>query len=389
MAKGFWSCPRQCEAEAQDVESLLFRALRRGDDMERQLSAVHSMWAARFRASLKAVNSLRKPEWRRFDDGGMHTARAVHEAEKAMKKEIRLLFNLGVPGIGKTRTVFAISKHLGFRNVLVLATKSTVDSLTSRGVRQWVSHAGIVGEREAELRVLRRTSSGSDPARTNYVFVTEYQVQDDRDGVVGALSAVPFDMVVIDELQSWTGSKEASDTEEGLANRKRNLAALVGRMPAECLFYPMTATPVRVSLDEAYGILELICGLPSKPSSHEPLDLRFELLSYGFRDYIDPRLLPRRKEADLLGDGRVRFECSADAETVGGRIVAAYVPVGDSPGLNMGRPGPAQEEHVIGEYLGAIEAHEGLSRLLREASCPIFYTNFVDGAVGPAGEVGA
>jgi len=394
--EGFWSNQEFVRASEIDHISLLWKALSHGGTklLKKGMKEAVPMFRDSFLREWEGAERY----VRRYH-GDWMVAHIVWKSFEALKRD-RILFNLGEPGIGKSRTVFALAMEHEFRNVLVLATKSTLDKFTNRErgrerTRQWEAHARIVGEGDANFLFTDCDDlEGMEEGKRNYVFVSEYDVQNNPDGLVKRLAAIGWDMMVVDELQNWTGSKGLDDAllaerkKEG--NRFRNLSFLRKSMPPECLFYLMTATLMRISLREAYRMLELFTGkkyTSMDDDASAALKLRYETLSRGSRFYIRPSLLPPPKAVDWKPTGTLVFEQHGQedgADSVGTRITTTHYLLGESLLSSLPRttkPTPQAECVLIKGALKEIEDSPLLMRLLRKASRPILYTHFVDGPV--------
>jgi hypothetical protein len=295
--------------------------------------------------------------------------------------------NMSEGGCGKSATVFAIAKEIKARNILVLATKNTVD--TNFG--QWREAARLEGEEHQSMFACQEACDLSRLRKRgrNYVFVTEYTVQalSEKEGLQAALESVDWDLLVCDEAQRWSGT--GSELEEESGKRVNNLASLVGgvlRRRPGCRRYLMTATPIRVKETEIQQALEIfsregISAMVGKSTGVSTLlKLRHFAHSHGFRFYVPPDRMPCQKRVALGRSG----EAVLLKDPVPCIIKAEYE-------ANMGQQGHKtlpNEMRMVPCQCRVIEGSPELMRLLHEAHCPVFYVHFVDAKNGdsiPAG----
>ena len=289
--------------------------------------------------------------------------------------------NMSEGGCGKSATVFAIAKEIGARNILVLATKNTVDT----NFRQWRSAAGLEGEERQNMLVCQEAEELKLRRRgRNYVFVTEYTVQalSEKEGLRSALESVDWDLVVCDEAQRWSGT--GGEVEEGSGKRVVNLASLVGgilRRRPGCRRYLMTATPIRVCPKEITQVLEAFSGesisaMVGRGTGLSPLlKLRYFAHSHGFRFYVPPDRMPSQKEIALGRSGEATLLDDPEVPCV---VVAEY----EADIEQQGTAPLPNERLMVPCQCRTIEGSPELMRLLNEAHCPLFYTHFVDAGNG-------
>lgn len=330
------------------------------------------------------------------------SAHAVFQTKKAIEEGRNMVINASEPGVGKTRSVFAITSECfpsspGVpRNFLILAPDANCGtqpiahdlSRVAEG-GYWISEAFKEGEFGkfivANNRNAASLASQLDPSGRNFIIVTEYKLQNASDMVfdtslLEALATIEWDVIVVDELQIWTGT--------GLGNsgkrRVPNLSHLLSKSP-NSFRYLMSATMVRTSVREAASALEKfsgmsndICLINGDSNLAAMIQLRIEYLRHGgFRFVANPELLPKMEGVEEVVDGNIHVHNSSEIPG----LIEVHLLNGDAlpSNINWKSVGLDAEWIATTHKVAELANNPTLRDLVKRSVNPMFVTTFVGG----------
>lgn len=323
------------------------------------------------------------------DDRSWVSAHAIYQVKKAKEKGNNCAINAGEPGVGKTRSVFAITHECfpGKRNFLIFAP----DANSKPGNLDHDPHHKIVDGSYWQNEAYMEGEEGifivanNQNAKTlkhhlkdrNFILITEYKLQTASKELMDVLTSIPFDFITADEIQIWTGVGGPKASKQ----RVPNLNLILDKNP-NAFRYMMTATMIRTSVREAKSSLENftrqlndICvfgdtGLAAM------VQLRIEYLrNNGFRLVANPADLPNLARIDTpFFEGNLFINNSTD---IPGLIEVHLLEKELDPRLKWGSISLAVESVITQHKVEAILQSPALKKLIKDSVNPLFVTTFV------------